>query len=147
MVKSKNLSSLEEAIKESIEEEKLIESNKSARRLLQGNTKQENGYKPKYCSICHRNNHNTVQCKFSNGNKYKQEAEQRNNSPQTTKFIKKVSCSYCKATGHIREECFKKKKADVRQTEKQNSRPSENEAGPSTSGERSVRDMKNSAQM
>jgi len=37
VVKSKNLSSLEETIKESLEEEKLLESNKEARRLFKHN--------------------------------------------------------------------------------------------------------------
>ena len=56
-----------------MEEEKLVESNKSTRRLLQNSNKPENANKPKYCSICRRNNHNTIQCRFANENKYKQE--------------------------------------------------------------------------
>jgi len=49
-IKSRNLPSLEEAIKESMEEEKIFQSNKDTQRLLQGKTNTHNS--GKYCKQC-----------------------------------------------------------------------------------------------
>lgn len=75
IVKLKNLSSLEEAMKESLEKEKLIESTKQARPLFQDNNKQGNTDRKKYCNICHRNNYDAIQCRFSKNNQQKQESD------------------------------------------------------------------------
>jgi len=114
ITKFKNLSSLEEAIKESLEEEKLLQSNKQARRLFQNNRTGTNSNQ-KYCSIYRENNHNTVQCRFSGENKQKQETYHNVNNSQLMKAVKKLTCTYCKATDHENEDYFKKKKADNRQ--------------------------------
>jgi hypothetical protein len=146
IVKSKHLSSLEEAIKESLEEEKLLESNKEARRLFQYSNKPGNTSRKKYCNICHRNNHDTIQCRFSKDFKQKQESDQKISNLQQTKSVQKISCSYYKAKEHIRDDCFKKKKAEARQNGHQPG-SSGNGAGPSTSGERSVKDINQFAQL
>lgn len=146
IVKSKNLSSLEEAIKESLEEEKLLESNRETRRLFQNNNKSGSNNGQKYCSICKKNNHNTAQCRFAKENQSKQEGNQKTKDTQPTGSIQKLTCTYCKAKGHERDDCFKKKKADKRQTNNQQG-SSGNGPGPNTSGERSVKDIKISAQV
>lgn len=146
IVKSKNLISLEEAIKESLEEEKLLESNRETRRLFQNNNRTNANTIQKYCSICKKNNHNTSQCRFAKENRYRQNSDQKVKDTQPTGSIQKLSCTYCKAKGHERDDCFKKKRMEKRQTENQQNM-SGNGPRPSTSGEHSVKDIRMSAQM
>jgi len=56
-IKSRNLSTLEEAIEESLEEEKIYQSNKDTQRILQG--KSPNNSSGKCCKNSKQNNHNT----------------------------------------------------------------------------------------
>ena len=100
VIKAKNHSSLEEAIKDSIEEDK---SNKGKQRLLYN--KSNNSNSNKYCKNYRRNNHNTSECRYANrtvdtGQQYKQNKENQTRKP---------TCVYCKKTGHALEECYKKK--------------------------------------
>lgn len=97
VVKSKNVSSLEDTIKECLEEEKLIESNKEDRRLFQ-NSKTGFNSNQKYCNICKKNNHNTVQCRIAGENRRKQEFSPKVNTSQSAKVVQKLTC---KAKGHI----------------------------------------------
>lgn len=114
VVKSKNHSSLEEAIKDSLEEEKIFQSNKGTQRLL--NYKQNNTNTGKYCKNCQNTNHNTNECRNRNhnsdtGQQIKQSKGFNNQKNQDTK---QVSCNYCKKPGHTIEACYKKKIADLK---------------------------------
>lgn len=144
IIKAKNPSTLEEAIKESIEEEKMFLSNKETQRLLQ--SKPNNS--TKYCKNCHRNNHNTNECRYSSrridkgqSNKYsKEKNDQRNENNNQTKH-----CAYCKKSGHNEEECYKKKNAETRKgNQNLQNQPSTSGNGsrPSAQGPRSVKDIK-----
>ncbi|KAL4083697.1 hypothetical protein QTP88_029013 [Uroleucon formosanum] len=66
VVKPKNHPTLEEAIKDSLEEEKIYQSNKGTQRLL--NNKPNNMNTSKYCKYCRKTNHNTYECRFGNHN-------------------------------------------------------------------------------
>ncbi|VVC39111.1 Aspartic peptidase domain,Zinc finger, CCHC-type [Cinara cedri] len=105
VVKSKNRPTLEEAIKYSLEEEKIYQSNKGTQRLLNN--------KPNY----RYGNHNV-----DTGQQNKQSKGFNNQRNQDTK---QVSCIYCKKFGHTIEVCYKKKNADSRK---------ESQDNPSTSG-------------
>jgi len=148
IIKAKNPSTLEEAIKESIEEEKMFLSNKETQRLIQ--SKPNNS--TKYCKNCRRNNHNTNECRYSSrridtGQSYKYSKEkndQRSESNNQTKH-----CAYCKKPGHNEEECYKKKNAETRkgnQNFQNQPSTSGNGTGPSATGNRSVRELKVIAQ-
>jgi len=105
IVKSKNLISLEDAIKESLEEEKLLESNRETRRLFQNNNRTSTNANQKYSSICKKNNHNTIQCRFAREIKLRQYTVQKIKDTQPTGYIQIVSCTYCNAKGHERDDC------------------------------------------
>lgn len=137
IIKSRNHKSIEDAIKDSLEEEKLLKSSLETQRLLQ------NVGSSKYCSICRRSNHNTNQCRSAK-EKHKTQDTGQNDSTQRAgeSTTQKVTCSYCKLKGHTKEVCFKKKKADSRQQ----SSFSGNESKPDATGDRSVRDLKIIAQ-
>jgi len=143
IINTKTIPTLHEAIKESLEEEKLLESNKEARRLLQNNSKPRINYKTKYCNICKKNNHSTINYRFAVENKQKQEITQKPNTTPQPKMVQKLTCTYCKARGHIKEDCFKKKRVDSKYSQQNTSG---NESRPSTSDERSVKEIKISAQ-
>lgn len=63
-IKSRNLLSLEEEIKERMEEDKICQSNKDIQRLLQGKTNTQNS--GKYCNYCHEHNRNTNERSYEN---------------------------------------------------------------------------------
>ena len=65
-IKVRHHASLEEAINDSLEEEKLLRSSQDTQRLLKN--KQGKNMVSKYCSICRRTNHNTTQCRFAKTN-------------------------------------------------------------------------------
>lgn len=144
VIKSKNLTSLEEAIKESLEEEKLQESNKEARRLIHNN-KPETKNISKYCSNCRKTNHNTNQCRFAKGGGRSQDTGQQERYSERTN-IKKISCTYCKANGHTKEDCYKKKRANNRQNTFQQSSSGNGETS-NARGERSAKEIKAIAQL
>lgn len=76
-------------------------------------------------------------------NKQKQEITQKPNTTPQPKMVQKLTCTYCKARGHIKEDCFKKKRMDSKYNQQNTSG---NESRPSMSGERSVKEIKISAQ-
>jgi len=152
IMKSRNLSSIEEAIKQSLEEEKIYLSNKDAQRLIQGKsntsetnkifkgTNQNTNGNQKFCNICKRNNHFTSQCRYANRDPDTgQQSLQHLNTKN--KEIKKITCTYCKKPGHSREECFKRKNADTHRYNRQQE-SSGNESRPSGSGNQSVKTLK-----
>jgi len=61
VIKSKNHTSLEEAIKDSSEEDRIYQSNKGTQRLLYN--KPNNNSSNKYCKNCKKTNHSTSECK------------------------------------------------------------------------------------
>ncbi|CAI6372619.1 unnamed protein product [Macrosiphum euphorbiae] len=149
IIKSRNLPSIEEAIKQSLEEEKMYLSNKDAQRLIQN--KQSTSSTGKYCKNCHKNNHNTNECKYANrnvdtGQRSKPMKESDYKSNQETK---QRTCVYCKKSDHVVDECYKKKNADARRSNQSTqSQPSvsRNDKEPGTAGIRPVRELKLIAQ-
>lgn len=151
IIKSRNLPNIEEAIKQSIEEEKMYLSNRDAQRLIQN--KQSTSSTSKYCKNCHKNNHNTNECKYSNskrnvdtGQRYRPIKESDHKNNQDTK---QINCVYCKKSGHTVDECYKKKNADARKSNQRiQSQPSVsgNDRKPDTAGIRPVRELKLTAQ-
>ncbi|VVC26736.1 Integrase, catalytic core,Macro domain,Retropepsins,Zinc finger, CCHC-type,Ribonuclease H- [Cinara cedri] len=125
VVKSKNRPTLEEAIKYSLEEEKIYQSNKGTQRLL--NNKPNYRYDSKYCKNCRKSNHNTNECRYGNHNvdTGQQNKQSKGFNNQRNQNTKQVSCIYCKKFGHTIEICYKKKNADSRK---------ESQGNPSTSG-------------
>lgn len=121
IVKSQKPSDLETAIALALSEEQELKSKFEIQKYQTLNTK--------YCSICKRNNHNTINCRFKpnntiqfqkpqskpniryvnnnqNQNSYKTFQNSQNfnhNSSSYTKF-----CNYCKRKGHLINECRKR---------------------------------------
>lgn len=142
-IKARQHTTLEDAINDSLEEEKLLKSNLDSQRLLKD--KQGRNTVPRYyCSICRRTNHNTAQCRFANSNASPRDTGQKNYTqsiaPSTS--IRTISCSYCKHRGHSIEECFKKRRADNRQSDKAQHPTPGNDSRPNAQGPRSVKDIK-----
>lgn len=151
IIKSRNLPTLEDAIKESLEEEKIFLSNKETQRLLQN--KPNTISTSKYCKKCQKTNHNTSDCRYINRTvdtgQYKKPSRESDFSRSPNS--KYESCSYCKKTGHSIEQCYKKKGADERKNNLQkgnNGQPSTSGNGrePGTAGIRPVRELKIMAQ-
>lgn len=151
IIKYRNLPNIEEAIKKSLKEEKIYLSNKDAQRLIQN--KQSTSSTSKYCKNCHKNNHNTNECKYSNskrnvdtGQRYRPIKESDHKSNQETK---QIYCVYCKKSGHRVDKCYKNKNADARKSNQRiQSQPSVsgNDREPGTAGIRPVRELKLTAQ-
>jgi hypothetical protein len=150
IIKAKNHQALEEAIKDSLEEDKIYQSNIGTQRLL--NNRPSHNVSTKYCKNCHRNNHNTSECRYSGrridtgqSDKYiKNNNDQRSENNNQTKH-----CTYCKKSGHIEAECYKKKNAETRkenQSVRNQPSTSGNGIGPGATGNRSVRELKIIAQ-
>lgn len=143
VVKSKNHPTLEEAIKDSLEEEKIYQSNKGTQRLL--NNKPNNMNISKYCKYCRKTNHNTHECRFGNNNvdTGQQSKQSKGFNNQRNQETKQVSCIYCKKTGHTIDVCYKKKNADTRKSNN-NNQPSTSGNGkePGKAGVRLVRELK-----
>lgn len=147
VIKSRNYSSLEEAIKASLEEDKIYQSNKDAQRILH-NKSDNNGIKNKYCKNCKRNNHDTHECRLT---RRTLDTGQRNYTRQTSSNTTTypISCAYCKNKGHTIEECYKKKNADAKKTKSDTqNQPSTsgNGKGPGATAIRPVRELKATAQ-
>ncbi|KAL4155977.1 hypothetical protein QTP88_000012 [Uroleucon formosanum] len=121
VIKSKNHTSLEEAIKDSLEEDRIYQSNKGTQRLL--HNKSNNNSSNKYCKNCQKTNHNTSECKYTN--RTVDTGQQSKQNKDKTIDNKRTTCGYCKKTGHTLEECYKKKNADARKgNENKNNQPS-----------------------
>lgn len=124
VIKAKNHTSVEEAIKDSLEEDKIYQSNKGTQRLLYN--KPNNNSSNKYCKNCQRNNHNTNECRYAN--RIVDTGQQNKGNYGKNTDNKRSICAYCKKTGHTLDECYKKKNADARKGNQNNYNQ------PSTSG-------------
>lgn len=149
IIKSRNLPNIEEAIKQSLEEEKMYLSNKDAQRLIQN--KQSTSSTGKYCKNCHKNNHNTNECKYSKRNvdTGQRSRPMKESDYKSNQETKQRTCVYCKKSGHVVDECYKKKNADARKSNQNTqSQPSVsgNDKEPGTAGIRPVRELKLIAQ-
>lgn len=146
VIKSKNHVSLEEAIKASLEEDKIYQSNRDTQRILHNKSDSNNG-NSKYCKNCKRNNHSTNECKYA---RRTLDTGQRSYTRQTTPNtnVQTKFCSYCKNKGHTVEECYKKKNAEKKTKSDTQNQPSTsgNATGPGSSGIRPVRELKIMAQ-
>lgn len=114
IIKSRNLPTLEDAIKESLEEEKIVLSNKETQRLLQNKSNTNNTNK--YFKNCQKTIHNINNCRYAicsiDTGQYNKSSREPNFSKNST--MKYKSCTYCKKTGHSIKECYKKKGANER---------------------------------
>jgi len=144
VIKSKNHTSLEEAIKDSLEEDRIYQSNKGTQRLLYN--KSNNNSSNKYCKNCQKTNHSTSDCKYANRTvDTGQQSKQNKDNNNKTIDNKRPTCAYCKKTGHTLEECYKKKNADARKgNQNNNNQPSTSGNGkePGKAGVRLVRELK-----
>jgi len=146
VVKSKNHPTLEEAIKDSLEEEKIYQSNKGTQRLL--NHKPNNINSGKYCKNCRKTNHNTNECRYGNHNvdTGQQSKQSKGFNNQKNQDTKQVSCIYCKKLGHTIDVCYKKKNADTRKANNNEQSNSGNDKESVKKGIRPVRELKIIAQ-
>lgn len=138
MIKSRNFETLEDAMKASLEEQKIYQSSKETQRILKGGNQGRNNNQ-KYCEVCNRNNHFTNQCRYGNrgqdtGQQY---VKSKLHSNPNNKDVKKITCTYCNKPGHSEDVCYKKKK-----TNKSNGQFSGNGPRPSGSGNQSVKTLK-----
>lgn len=150
IIKAKNHQVLEEAIKDSLEEDKIYQSNVGTQRLL--NNRHSHNISTKYCKYCRRNNHNTSECRYpgrridtGQSNKYNIE----NNNQRSENNNQTKHCTYCKKSGHNETECYKKKNTETRRGNLSvRSQPSTSGNGtePGATGNRSVRELKIIAQ-
>lgn len=143
IIKSRNFRSIEEAMKGSLEEDKIYQSNKEAQRLMQN--KPSTSGNSKYCKQCRKNNHNTNECKYANRN---MDTGQQNKQSMETKKTdhKRLTCAYCHKPGHLLEDCFKKKNSDARKANNDGQTSSGNDKRTDTAGDRPVRELKVIAQ-
>lgn len=145
IIKSRNPSNLEDAMKVSLEEEKIFLSNKETRRLFQN--KSNANSTNKYCKNCQKSNHNTNECRYAN-----RSIDTGQNNKQKNSNTKQETCAYCKKSGHTIDKCYKKKGADERKNNQQEGdkgnqqNHSGNGSGPNASGSRPVKDLKIIAQ-
>lgn len=123
MVKSKNPSTLEQAIQIAIIEDKNITPSE-----VKNNNNRAKGEVQKYnrgnCHTCGKYGHYARDCRFKNGNP-------RNNSkPSTSRPTANayLICTYCSKKGHTIDKCYKKKNKDKR--DKGESSNSGNETRP-----------------
>ncbi|CAI6375515.1 unnamed protein product [Macrosiphum euphorbiae] len=138
VIKSRNFETLEDAMKASLEEQKIYQSSKETQRILKlGNQCRNNNQK--YCEICNRNNHFTNQCRYGNRGQDtgQQNFQSKVHSNLNNKDVKKITCAYCNKPGHSEDICYKKKK-----TNKSNGQFSGNGPRPSGSGNQSVKTLK-----
>lgn len=142
LMKSRNPHSIEEAIKESLEEEKIYQSNKGTLRLLQGNPSTSGT--SKYCKNCRKTNHNTDDCRYSSRNVDGEQQIQQSRGSSSPKYT--GSCSYCRKTGHRKEDCFKKKNAESRKMNNDGQTNAGNDKRTDAAGDRPVRELKVIAQ-
>jgi len=148
-IKSKNLSTLEDAINESIEEEKIYQSNKDTQRILQG--RPYNNSSGKYCKNCKKSNHNTNECRYAKRDveMSQQNKQLKDNNNKINCDSKRPICGYCRKNGHSIEECFKKKNADARRINHDNQNlpsTSGNDKESGKAGVRPIRELKLIAQ-
>ncbi|KAL4082949.1 hypothetical protein QTP88_029447 [Uroleucon formosanum] len=133
IIKSRNPSNLEDAMKVSLEEEKIFLSNKETRRLFQN--KSNANSTNKYCKNCQKSNHNTNECRYAN-----RSIDTGQNNKQKNSNTKQETCAYCKKSGHTIDKCYKKKGADERKNNQQEGdkgnqqNHSGNGSGPNASG-------------
>lgn len=141
VIKSKNYETLEEAIKASLEEDKIYQSNKDSQKIFR-NKSEGNNATNKYCKHCKRNNHSTAECKYARrtidtGQKSYVRQSISNMNMQST------FCSYCKNKGHTIEECYKKRNSDARKgNQNDQASTSGNGKEPGKMGVRPVRELK-----
>lgn len=106
LVKSQNPDSLERAISLALSEE---QEQLSSNEML----------KQTYCTICKRNNHSTVNCRFKNQTERNIRHVQNQNDTASnynknssnfrpTQNYSQKFCRYCKKNGHLIEECRKR---------------------------------------
>jgi len=144
IIKAGKPASLELAIKESLEEERVYKSDKESQRFF-NNSKP--GGKTRYCSRCKTNTHQTENCRFIKGT----QAGKTNNSTHTQaksetgsptgggEKKKKPYCNFCKIPGHDIIECRKKKRQEGQST---STGTSGNDGRSSVKGEQTVRNLK-----
>lgn len=140
IIKAGKPQTLEMAIKESLEEERVYKSDKESQRFF-GNPKP--GGRSKYCSRCKTNTHQTENCRFIKGIQTYRSPQnntlnfKRETTPTFSGDRKKKYCVYCKKGGHEVNECRNKKRNSSQGT----SGNSGNENRPSVKSERTVRDL------
>lgn len=141
VIKSKNYETLEEAIKNSLEEDKIYQSNKDSQKIFH-NKSMGNNVINKYCKNCKRNNHSTAECRYA---RRTIDTGQRSYARQTVSNTNMQSkfCSYCKIKGHTIEECYKKRNSDARKgNQNDQASTSGNGKEPGKMGVRPVRELK-----
>lgn len=145
IIKAGKPTSLEAAIKESLEEERVYRSDKESQRFF---SNPKPGGKTKYCNRCKTNTHNTEHCRFIKGvpssrpnTNYTQQSYVKQESPSTSRWgdqKKRSFCNFCKKPGHDISDCRNKKRQEGQNTPS----TSGNEGRPFVKSERTVRDLK-----
>lgn len=143
IIKAGKPASLELAIKESLEEERVYKSDKESQRFF-NNPKP--GGKTRYCSRCKTNTHQTENCRFIKGTQTGKGNQSTNTQTKTETTSqsggerkKKSYCNFCKIPGHDITECRKKKKQEGQGT---STGTSGNDGRSSVKGEQTVRNLK-----
>ncbi|CAI6347994.1 unnamed protein product [Macrosiphum euphorbiae] len=113
MVKSKNPSTLEQAIQIAIIEDKNItpsevRSNNHFNNRARGEAQK---YNKGNCHICGKYGHYARDCRFKKGNPRNEGNKPSTNRPTANAYL---ICTYCSKQGHTIDKCYKKKNEDRR---------------------------------
>ncbi|CAI6356301.1 unnamed protein product [Macrosiphum euphorbiae] len=113
MVKSKNPSTLEQAIQIAIIEDKNItpsevRSNNHFNNRTRGEAQK---YNKGNCHICGKYGHYARDCRFKKGNPRNEGNKPSTNRPTANAYL---ICTYCSKQGHTIDKCYKKKNEDRR---------------------------------
>lgn len=144
IIKAGKPASLELAIKESLEEERVYKSDKESQRFF-NNPKP--GGKTRYCSRCKTNTHQTENCRYIKGTQTGKSNYSNNTQTktETASFAgwgekkKRTYCNFCKIPGHDITECRKKKRQEGQSAP---TGSSGNDGRSSVKGEQTVRNLK-----
>lgn len=126
MVKSKNPSTLEQAIQIAIIEDKNITPSEVKNNHFNNKAKGEaQKYNKGNCHVCGKYGHYARDCRFKKTNPKNEYGKPSTNKPTANTYL---ICTYCSKKGHTIDKCFKKKNKDKR--DKGESSNSGNETRP-----------------
>lgn len=99
IVRCKNPTTLNEAVQQAIEEEKLYNLYKSRSSLSLKSQKQ--------CSVCGRSGHNSSECFKNKRPQFSKSFQVNSTNPEQVQNSNPKRCNYCKNLGHTIQECRK----------------------------------------
>lgn len=114
-IKSRNPITLEQAICQAREEERVQQSAAESRRFyenLKNSSKNTGKKKPsKPCFHCKKNGHWSNECRYAPGSSTEKKTESKEIRPAN---VRTVTCGYCKKSGHSTQDCRKLKQKNLK---------------------------------